>query len=128
MPRCPERRASRRSPRRFGAAIAACAVFAVAALFAFQSLVPGRYSTGVGEQRTIKLEDGSTIALNTDTAVRVELTDRMRRVSLLRGEALFNVAKDPTRPFRRAERSVPSRKPSVPPSSCDETTVTLWSP
>jgi transmembrane sensor len=91
---------SRRSPRRFGAALAACAVFAVAALFAFQALVPGRYSTGVGEQRTIKLEDGSTIALNTDTAVRVELTEHMRRVSLLRGEALFNVAKDPARPFR----------------------------
>ncbi len=89
-----------RSPRRFGAAIAACAVFAIAALFTFQTFVPGRYSTGVGEQRTIKLEDGSTIALNTDTAVRVEFSDHMRRVSLLRGEALFNVAKDPTRPFR----------------------------
>ena len=89
-----------RSPRRFGAAIAACAVFAIAAIFAFQAVVPGRYSTGVGEQRTIKLEDGSTIALNTDTAVRVELTEHMRRVSLLRGEALFNVAKDPSRPFR----------------------------
>ena len=89
-----------RPVRRFGAAIAACVVFAAAVLFSFQALVPGRYSTGVGEQRTIRLEDGSTIALNTDTAIRVELSDSMRRVSLLQGEALFNVAKDPTRPFR----------------------------
>jgi transmembrane sensor len=72
----------------------------VAAFFSFQALVPGRYSTGVGEQRTIKLEDGSTIALNTNTAIRVELTDTLRRVSLLQGEALFTVAKDPGRPFR----------------------------
>lgn len=90
----------RRPMRRFGAAIAACVVLAVAAFFSFQALVPGRYSTGIGEQRTVKLEDGSTIALNTDTAIRVELTDTMRRVSLLRGEAMFSVAKDPTRPFR----------------------------
>ena len=89
-----------RATRRFGAAIAACVVLAVAAFFSFQALVPGRYSTGIGEQRTIRLEDGSTIALNTNTAIRVELTDNMRRVSLLRGEALFNVAKDPARPFR----------------------------
>jgi transmembrane sensor len=89
-----------RSVRRFSAALAACLVFAVAVMLSFQALVPGRYSTGIGEQRTIRLEDGSTIALNTDTAIRVELSDTMRRVTLLRGEALFTVAKDPARPFR----------------------------
>lgn len=86
--------------RRFGLAIAACMVLALAAFFSFQALVAGRYSTHIGEQRTIRLEDGSTVALNTNTAIRVELTDAMRRVKLDRGEALFNVAKDPTRPFR----------------------------
>lgn len=86
--------------RRFALAIAACAVFALAALFSFQAWVADRYATGIGEQRTIKLDDGSTVALNTDTALRVEFTGDLRRVNLLQGEALFNVAKDRSRPFR----------------------------
>ncbi|HEY0682140.1 MAG TPA: FecR domain-containing protein [Steroidobacter sp.] len=90
----------RRSSRHFGAAIAACAVLALAAFFSFQTLVAGRYATDIGEQRTIRLDDGSTVALNTNTAIRVELTDTLRRVDLVRGEALFNVARDPARPFR----------------------------
>ncbi|MBM0106386.1 FecR domain-containing protein [Steroidobacter sp. S1-65] len=89
-----------RPKRRFGMAIAASLVFAVAALFSLQALFVGRYSTDIGEQRTIRLEDGSTIALNTNTAIRVELTDTLRRVNLVQGEALFNVAKDSARPFR----------------------------
>ena len=89
-----------RPRRRLGMAIAACAVLGLAAFFSFQALVVGRYSTDIGEQRTIRLEDGSTIALNTNTALRVELSDTLRRVNLVQGEALFNVAEDSKRPFR----------------------------
>lgn len=96
----PARSISQRPKRRFGMAIAACLVLAVAAFFSFHALLVGRYSTDIGEQRTIRLEDGSTIALNTNTAIRVELSDRLRRVRLVQGEALFNVAKDSARPFR----------------------------
>jgi transmembrane sensor len=58
-----------------------------------------QYSTGVGEQRTVALADGSTVFLNTDSDVRVQLSRRVRRIELARGEALFNVSHDPNRPF-----------------------------
>ncbi len=59
----------------------------------------GSYSTGVGEQRLIVLADGSRMTLNTATDVRVTLTDAQRSVTVERGEALFEVAKDASRPF-----------------------------
>jgi transmembrane sensor len=58
-----------------------------------------QYSTGVGEQRTVALADGSTVFLNTDSEVRVQLTRGVRRIELARGEALFSVSHDPNRPF-----------------------------
>jgi transmembrane sensor len=58
-----------------------------------------QYSTSVGEQRTVALADGSTVFLNTDSDVRVQLSRRVRRIELARGEALFNVSHDPNRPF-----------------------------
>ncbi len=57
------------------------------------------YRTELGEQRSIALEDGSMITLNTLSEVRVALTERSRQVKLIAGEALFDVAKDPARPF-----------------------------
>ena len=57
------------------------------------------YSTGVGEQRTVALADGSTVFLNTDSDVRVQLSRRLRRIDLVRGEALFSVSHDPGRAF-----------------------------
>ncbi|HEV2701956.1 MAG TPA: FecR domain-containing protein [Steroidobacteraceae bacterium] len=57
------------------------------------------YSTGVGEQHTVALADGSTVFLNTNSNVRVLLSGHLRRIELLRGEALFNVSHDSTRPF-----------------------------
>lgn len=64
--------------------------------------VPGArpVSTGFGEQRSIVLEDGSIVHLNTDTRLSVALSGTQRRIDLLRGEALFEVAHDPSRPFR----------------------------
>ncbi len=82
------------------AAIAACALLACAGLIWFQLQFANRFTTGVGEQRTLRLSDGSTVVLNTDTAVRVSFTDAVREVKLLHGEALFNVAKNRVRPFR----------------------------
>ena len=57
------------------------------------------YATATGESRSIQLEDGSQLQLNTDTAVQVTLARGERRVRLLRGEAWFDVARDPSRPF-----------------------------
>jgi transmembrane sensor len=57
------------------------------------------YRTGVGEQRTVRLLDGSTVELNALSSVRVRLSKNTREVDLREGQALFRVAKDPARPF-----------------------------
>jgi transmembrane sensor len=57
------------------------------------------YSTAPGEQRRIALADGSQVELNTATQIRVEFTDRARRLTLVQGEALFFVKHDTQRPF-----------------------------
>ncbi|MGQ3050932.1 MAG: FecR family protein [Roseateles sp.] len=62
-------------------------------------LAHGSFSTDVGEQRTVMLDDGSRMLLNTDTQVRVSFDGKQRTVNVRGGEALFEVAKDPSRPF-----------------------------
>jgi transmembrane sensor len=56
-------------------------------------------STGVGEQRLLALDDGSNVVLNTDTRVVVHYDRNSRTIELKAGEALFEVAKQPSRPF-----------------------------
>jgi transmembrane sensor len=58
-----------------------------------------RYSSGIGEVRRIALADGSTLLMNTNSEVTVRLTKERRDVRLVRGEALFEVAPDKSRPF-----------------------------
>lgn len=60
----------------------------------------GLYATAVGQQRSVDLEDGSTMTLNTDTQVRVEFGSEYRDIELLQGEAHFVVATNPVHPFR----------------------------
>lgn len=50
--------------------------------------------TGVGERRTVALDDGSTLALNTDTAVDVRFSGGERRLRLLRGEIIVTTGPD----------------------------------
>lgn len=57
------------------------------------------YQTTKGESRRFRLEDGSFVQLNTDSALTVSYSDAFRELTLLQGEAFFNVAKDPQRPF-----------------------------
>ncbi|WP_336512654.1 FecR family protein [Stutzerimonas stutzeri] len=66
------------------------------------------YRTAVGERRLVELSDGSRAWLNSDTALSVDMSGRQRALRLHRGEALFEVAHDPQRPFvvRAAEREV----------------------
>jgi transmembrane sensor len=56
-------------------------------------------TTAIGEQRTITLDDGSRIFLNTDTRAVVQYSSGERRIRLDKGEALFEVAKQAGRPF-----------------------------
>ncbi|MGM9484939.1 FecR family protein [Roseateles sp. NT4] len=57
------------------------------------------YATKVGEQQLVVLDDGTRMSLNTDTRVHTEMTKKVRSVVVETGEALFEVAKDPQRPF-----------------------------
>jgi transmembrane sensor len=57
------------------------------------------YRTRLGERRDIRLADGSRIHLNTASTVEVSLRKDNRRIHLVKGEALFEVAHDPGRPF-----------------------------
>jgi transmembrane sensor len=57
------------------------------------------YSTDSGERRSITLADGSTVDLNARSKLRIEFSSAERRVELLDGQALFQVAKDKQRPF-----------------------------
>ena len=57
------------------------------------------YSTGIGEQRVIELADNSRITLDTHSAVNVDFSHDQRRVELLQGKILLQVAKDKQRPF-----------------------------
>lgn len=58
-----------------------------------------RLATAKGERRTIVLPDGTRVTLNTDTALALAFTSGSRHVRLMRGQALFEVAKDAARPF-----------------------------
>ncbi|WP_395375176.1 FecR family protein [Marinicella sp. W31] len=58
------------------------------------------YVTTVGEQRSVVLQDGSRISMNTQTDIAIRYSDSIRLVILRKGEAVFDVAKDPSRPFR----------------------------
>ena len=57
------------------------------------------YTTAVGETRQIKLNDGTTVTLNTASSIGVSFSPRSREVRLIRGEAIFNVVHDASRPF-----------------------------
>lgn len=57
------------------------------------------YETPVGGMLLVPIADGSKVTLNTDSQVRVMLSDRERRIELSQGEIFVDVAKDPTRPL-----------------------------
>jgi len=58
------------------------------------------FSTQVGEQHKMTLDDGSVIYVNTQSEVGIRYNNEFRTVELFQGEALFDVAHDPSRPFR----------------------------
>lgn len=78
---------------------AAILVLGVLAAWWYGSLSQSIYSTGIGEQRIIALKDGSHVTLNSRSKIRVHYTEGERGIELVEGQALFSVARDPTRPF-----------------------------
>ncbi|MCP1621571.1 FecR family protein [Pseudomonas nitroreducens] len=91
-----------RRPRRLLALAAAACVAAIAVTIALPEPLAGLYSdyaTRTGERRMLELADGSRVWLNSDSALSVDFSPQQRRLRLQGGEALFEVAKDPARPF-----------------------------
>lgn len=86
-------------------AIAACIILGIVITFAAQMLGSeafgprNRIETALGERRSVQLEDGSRVMLNTDSSVSVAFTDEQRLIVLERGQARFEVAKDAARLF-----------------------------
>jgi transmembrane sensor len=91
-------------PRRrgaWGAAVAALAACVIGLAIAPGLMLQWRadVATRVGEIRTVQLPDGSTVTLDTSSAVTLDFDRGRRHVRLLAGEAAFKVAPDPSRPF-----------------------------
>ena len=85
---------------RVAAAAAFVAIVVASGFFIWSRAYAGLYTTGVGERRTLTLSDGSVVTLDAQSAIRVSYGNRERLISLQQGQARFDVAQDPTRPFR----------------------------
>jgi len=93
--------------RRRGLKLIFSAVLALAAGVAVAIVVSRPYGTGKTEPLAVvasgyesrALDDGSVVALNGGAQIEVRFTAAERRVRLVRGEAHFQVAKNPLRPF-----------------------------
>ena len=102
----PERQALHRAPWARVAAVLAVVVLGVGAAWLTlrgqeRAAVSAEqvYRTAVGERATVTLADGSSVLLNTASEVRIDYTPSGRNLVLASGEAWFDVAKDPGRPF-----------------------------
>lgn len=62
-------------------------------------VIASDHYTGTSEAKSITLSDGSLIDLDADSALSVDYTRMLRRITLQRGRAFFTVAKDTRRPF-----------------------------
>jgi transmembrane sensor len=92
------RRATNKPARWIWPTVGVTASLAVLTAFAVLTSGPS-YATRVGEQRLVRLGDGTAMRLDTDTRVAVAFRDGERTVQLFQGQAFFDVAHDATRPF-----------------------------
>lgn len=63
------------------------------------------YATGVGEQKTVQLPDGSTAILDGATTLSLDFTQTVRNLHLTAGAAVFDVVADEEKPFVVTARS-----------------------
>ncbi len=97
------REGRRRRALRWGASLSAAAALVLAVGIGWRQWDPAQpeqhFATAVGEQRSLQLDDGSTLLLDTDSAVTVRYSRKHRNVLLQRGRAEFEVTPGPQRPF-----------------------------
>jgi transmembrane sensor len=80
-------------------AAAAAILVAIGGGILYMRALPTVYRTDVGERRVVRLNDGSTISLDSRSEVTVHHTKYSREVTLVRGQGRFDVAHDVERPF-----------------------------
>ncbi len=86
--------------RGLAASIAAVAVIGLLGSIAYWNIGrPDIYRTSLGERRSVTLSDGSTVALDGRSEVRVSFSKEERRLALVSGQARFDVAHEVTRAF-----------------------------
>nr|WP_155584560.1 FecR family protein [Pseudomonas spelaei] len=94
----------RRRMRKLGSGLASMVLVVGLVLFAGQRYVPINYwladqRTATGEQRTLKLADGTVINLNTHSAIDVRFDEKRRLIVLQEGEILVETGHNDARPF-----------------------------
>ncbi len=94
----------RRRVRKLGRGVASVVLVAGLALFAGERYLPVDYwladqRTATGEQRTLRLTDGTVINLNTHSALDVRFDEKQRRIVLQEGEILIETGHNDSRPF-----------------------------
>ena len=89
-------------PRRFWIAAGLTALAACLLVYLLPKPVaraPDRIVTATGEKKIIRLADGSSVSLDSQTSLEVAFTQERRMVRLGQGAAFFSVARDEARPF-----------------------------
>ncbi|BBK44190.1 hypothetical protein STVA_42100 [Allostella vacuolata] len=103
LPAAGRRPRPRRAGRGWGPAVAVAVTAACLALLVAPAALlrlQADHRTGTAELRSVWLDDGSSVHLGPASAIAVELDGRRRRIRLLQGEALFEVEREPDRPFQ----------------------------
>ena len=90
---------ARQPPRTRRALFASCALALVTVAALSQWPLGKSYETPVGGIASVPMADGSQVTLNTNSEIDVAMSETERLVDLKQGEAFFEVAKDPQRPF-----------------------------
>lgn len=103
------RKRTRVSPLLVGLTSAAVICLAVVVQPMIGFWLAADYSTDTAQTRDIKLEDGSTVYLGADSAISVSFESGSRHITLLTGEAYFDVAPNPVRPFIVETENVETR-------------------
>ena len=103
------RRDSNLTPQRYRAGRLLAAASLLAGLAAFliaehpwrggANPVNNEFTTVHGEQQVWELSDNTVVHLNSDTKISVTFGQHSRSINLAYGQAYFEVAKDPARPF-----------------------------
>lgn len=96
-------RPSNRSRRNILATLGAACV--LGALFYLQRVPEELLTTQLGERKHVTLADGTVVDMNTATSLRVRMAGDSRTIVLERGEALFTVVHDASRPFKVQARN-----------------------